>query len=218
MKKIKRITLIAAAFLLTACAGNPVKGSVTSNEISEMAVIVFSVSHDIQAKNGAKAIFYLDNENTTERVVLKSVQDTLSIPTESDFSTRRGHLYVLQVTLGHHQFDAWQVSSAGARIFPKTLAAPLEFEANKGDVIYLGNLHTKLLLGHGMLFGGRAASDAIPLIQDMSEEDIPLAESRTPAIKGKIRRSLLPIGPWVTTEETVKRTDPIPIPIVTPKN
>jgi hypothetical protein len=217
MKKIKWITLVAAAFVLTACAGNPVRGSATSDEISEMAVIVFSVSHDIQAQNGAKAIFYLDNENTTERAVLKSVQDTLSIPTESDFSTRRGHLYVLQVTPGHHQFDAWQVSSAGARIFPKTLAAPLEFAANKGDVIYLGNLHAKLRLGHGMLFGGRAAYDAIPFVQDMSEEDIPLAELRTPAIKGRIRRSLLPIGPWLATEETVKRVDPIPIPIVTPK-
>jgi hypothetical protein len=217
MKKIKWIALIAAVLVLTACAGNPVKSSATSNEVSEMAVIVFSVSHDIQAKNGANAIFYLDNKKTAERAVLKSVQDTLSIPTDSDFSTRRGHLYVLQVTPGHHQFDAWQVSSAGARIFPKALAAPLEFEANKGDVIYLGNLHAKLLLGHGMLFGGRAAYDAIPFIQDMSEEDLPLAESRTPAIKGKIRPSLLPIGPWAATGETVKRVDPLPLPIVIPK-
>lgn len=216
MNKIKWLSLIATILLLSACSGTPVKTSATSNEIAEMAIIVFSVSHDIAAKNGANAIFYLDDADSSKKAVLKSIQDTLSIPVDSDFPNRRGHLYVLQVVPGHHQFDSWQVASAGARIFPKKRAPPLEFYVNKGDVIYLGNLHAKLVLGHRMLFGGRAAYDAMPVVQDMSEQDIALAESRTQTLKGKIRPSVFPTGSWINSGETTKQIDLIPVPIVTP--
>ncbi len=207
-------TWTAVLFLLLAgCSGNPVRSTATAVEVSEKAIVILSVSHDISAKNGANAIFYLNGGQYSGRVVMRSMQDVLGVPTESDYADRRGHLYIIELAPGRHQIDGWQVASAGVRIGPKVRSVPLVFEVAKGEVLYLGNLHAQLGLGHRTLFGGRAANQAAPFVVDQRDQDITLAEARTPALKGRARVALLPIGLWGKDEETVKKLDPIIVPV-----
>ena len=205
----------AILFLLAGCSGTPLRDDATLTEVSKKAVVVLSISHDIEAGDGAKAIFYLDEDRYPGRVVMMSVKDTLSIATKSDFSNRRGHLYILELEQGPHEIKLWQVSSAGARLFPKEMPPPLKFEAHTGEALYLGNLHARLTLGHTLLFGGgRAAYGAVPIVEDRSDEDISLVETRVPALKGRVKKAMLPLGPWTRTGETIKRIDPIPLPVI----
>ncbi len=198
--------------LLTGCTGNPVSPASRTSDLEQKAVAIISVSHDIGAKNGANAIFYLDGSRYPGRVVMKSVQDNLSIPVQSEFAGRRGHLYVLELEPGTHSIDGWQVSSAGMQISSRI--APMQFEVKRGEVLYLGNLHAKLELGHGTFFGGRAASDAMPVVFDQHDEDVALAEARVPALKGRVRVALLKIGSISPVGESSKRFDPGMIPPV----
>ncbi len=207
---IRTLASASLTFLLAVLVGcgTPVSKNVSPAELTNKAVVIVSVSHDVEFKTGADAIVYMDNASITTKVVLKSVQDTLSIPSASDFETRRGHLYVLEVNPGHHQFDSWQIHSAGVRVFPRVPPESLGFEAKAGEVIYLGNIHFRLVAGHRVL-GGRSASGGIPMIVDNSDQDIPLAESKIPALNGRIRVSLLASGPWSKTTDTERRSDPI---------
>lgn len=214
-KSILLLFAIIALFFLTGCAGTRVRSDATATEISTKAVAILSISHDIEAGNGANAIFYLDLQKSSLQGVLMSVQDTLSITKESDFTTRRGHLYILELEPGMHDISSWQVYSAGVRIYPKGKLPPLKFEIKEGEVLYLGNIHAKLMLAHKLLFGnGIAARGAIPVIQDRSSEDIRMAEKQVPALSGRIKTSLLPQGPWIASEETTNQVDPVFIPVI----
>lgn len=204
-------------WLLQGCAGNPVSATASEADLRAKAVVILSVSHDSASGDGANAIFYLDEERFPGRVVMPSLNTVASFPQSSDFSDRRGHLYVLELDPGQHTIDGWQVASAGARIGPRVRAPALTFEVKAGQVLYLGNLHAQLQLGHRMLFGGRAAYGAQAVVQDKSEQDIRLAEARTPALKGKVQTALLPLGPWSVTPETSKQLDPIPMPYIPKK-
>ncbi|KAF1037476.1 MAG: hypothetical protein GAK35_03909 [Herbaspirillum frisingense] len=136
----------------------------------------------------------------------------------SEFSTRRGRLYILDLEPGEHEITSWQVASGGARIVPQGKLASLKFELHAGQALYLGNLHARLLLGRSLWFGnGAAARDALPIVQDRSDEDIGLAESKVPALRGRVTTSLLPQGPWIASQPNVNRMDPVFIPVVPAK-
>lgn len=188
----RRLMIVAPLLLLGACSGTMVNRDVAPAQLSDKAVVVLSVSHDDGAGSAADAIFYMDNNRFTERAVLKSTQMT----SKSEFKGRYGHLFVLEVAPGHHTIDGWQVVSGGLRITTAQKLPPLEFDVAKGDVIYLGDLHAGLVLGHRTLFGGRVAADARVGVIDRSDEDIPLAEAQAPALKQRMRTALLPLGPW----------------------
>jgi len=197
------LMIVAPLLVLGACSGTMVSHDVAPTQLSDKAVVVLSVSHDDGAGSAADAIFYMDNNRFTERAVLKSTQMT----SKSEFKGRYWHLFVLEVAPGHHTIDGWQVVSGGLRISAAQRLSPLEFDVQKGDVIYLGNLHAELVLGHRTLFGHRAAADARVLVIDRSDEDIPLAEAQAPALKQRMRTALLPLGPW-GEEDTRKVFDP----------
>jgi hypothetical protein len=201
----------ATSILLSGCAGTPLKADVTARELDSKSVVILSVSHDASVGAGAEAIVYLDNEGS-ERAVLASMDTVILMPPESDFSSRRGLLYVLELSPGRHSIDAWQVYSAGVRMSSE--APKLEFDLPPGQVIYLGNLHAELLPGHRMLFGWRAAADARMVVRDASQEDIVLAEQRVPALAGRVRAALLTQGLWSEESAGYRRMDPIILPPV----
>lgn len=204
-----RRAALALPALLAACAGTPVAQNVTPTQLGDKAVVVLSVSHDSGAAGAANAIFYLDNDDVVHRVVMRSMQDTLpGMAVKSDFADRYGHLFVLEVAPGHHTIATWQVASGGVRLSSAHKIAPLEFDVAAGQALYLGNLHAQLVLGHKTLFGHRVASDARPVVVDRGDEDIPLAVANSPALKDRLQKALLPLGPWGDAE-TTGRFDPV---------
>jgi len=217
MKNFFALLYGAVLLLLQACAGTPLSATTSEADFKTKAVVILSVSHDQGAADGAEAIFYMDIDRFPGSVVVRSMKTTLSIPQASDFSDRRGHVYALELEPGHHTIDGWQVASAGARIYPRVRAPALKFDVQAGQVLYLGNLHAQLTLGHQMLFGNRAAYGAVPVVQDKSTQDIAIAEKLTPTLKGRIQSALLPLGPWMVGKETERRTDPLLMPLMPKK-
>lgn len=207
-------TCLAAMVLLTGCAGTPVDSTASASDVKQKAIAILSVSHDIEAGDAAWAIFYLDADRYPGRVVMKSLQESFLMTVKSDFKDRRGHLYMLELEPGAHTIDGWQVYSAGSRITSST--APLQFEIRQGDVLYLGNLHAKLVVGRGTPVG-RIANAAMPVVADQRDLDVAIAESRVPALKGKVRVALLSLGPLISTSDTTRKMDPISIPAVPKK-
>ncbi len=207
-------TCLAAMVLLAGCAGTPVDSTVSVSDVKQKAIAVLSVSHDIDAGDAAWAIFYLDSDRYPGRVVMKSLQESFVMTVKSDFKERRGHLYMLELEPGQHTIDGWQVYSAGARITSST--APLQFDIRQGEVLYLGNLHAKLVVGRGTPVG-RIANAAMPVVADQRDVDIAVAESRVPALKGKVRVALLSLGPFTSTSNTTRKMDAISIPVVPKK-
>jgi hypothetical protein len=209
------VVVSVAVALLAACAGTRIDHDATPAQLEAKAVVVLSVSHDLGAAGAANAIFYLDEGRYPGRVVMQSMQSTIpGVAAKNEFGDRYGHVLVLEVEPGHHTIAQWQVASGGFRIFPAKGLKPLEFDVKQGEALYIGDLHAQLVLGHKTLFGHRVASDARAIVQDRSSQDIPLAESTSPALKGRIQTALLPLGPW--GGETVQQMD-VPEPVVVPK-
>lgn len=210
---IRRKLIFATGLLsfLVGC-GTPVSRNTTPAALAEKAVIIVSVSHDVEFRAGANAIVYMDAESMTTQVLLKSVQEGLVVPVASDFSDRRGHLYVLEVNPGPHRFNGWQVVSGGVRIFRKEPVDDLTFDVKKGDVLYLGNIHSRLEDGHWVL-GGRSARSGVPVVVDRSDQDIPLAEAKIPALAGKVQSAVLPVGLWARSlSNDARSVAPIVVP------
>jgi hypothetical protein len=201
--------------LLAGCAGATVSNSISPQRLSEKGVVIFSVSHDESGGSVTDAIFYLDSENIVNRGVFKSrygIADALMpVAAGSDFSNRRGHLYIIELDPGSHHFDSWQVECRGVRTYPRQAPPELAFEVQKGQATYIGNLHALLKVAKVGLFGLDEVVDTIPTVTDKQSEDIPLAIKKVPALAGMIQVHLLPLGIWSSAPGTTRTIDPLPI-------
>ena len=122
---------------------------------------------------------------------------------------------MLELKPGHHKLVGWRVPNASGALFPANPLVPLEFDVAKGEAVYLGNLDALFQLGHRTIFGTRAAKGVEVSVEDRSQPDIALAESRYPALAGRIHASLLTQGPWMSADgvQTGRMEITAPIPI-----
>lgn len=186
--------LIATA--LCACVSNaPVADPHASVvQAADKAIVIVSVSHDRTA-SGASARFFIDG-GTPKAVKVESTAGHLELPIKNHFRDKYGHVYVLEMPPGHHRFTTWNATWRNAYTRPVVGLVPLEFDVAKGDVVYIGNLHVQWLLGKRWLTGSQFPYAAMATIKDEFAEDIAIAERSNPAIAGRARLALLPLGPW----------------------
>src|SRR6185312_162612 len=116
-------------------------------------------------------------------------------PIKNHYRDKYGHVYVLELPPGHHTITSWSATWSNRYTTP-VVGAPLEFDVARGQVIYIGNLHVRWLMGKTPLFHARVPYAAWAAIQDQSAIDIPIAEKSNPAIATRARIALLPLGPW----------------------
>jgi hypothetical protein len=190
------VALLASASL-SACVADAsvVDRHATATQAAAKAIVVVSVSHD-RGFSGAYAHFFIDG-GTPAAVKIESAAGPLEIPIKNHFRDKFGHVYVLELAPGHHRFTGW---SAGWRN-RHTVAdsgpgpMPLEFDVAGGDVLYIGNLHVNWLVAQNILDRRVPYSTTVD-VKNNSIADIAIAEHSTPAIAGKTRIALLPLGPW----------------------
>lgn len=189
------LAFLASAVALAGCVSRAtvVDPNATAAQAADKAIVIISVSHD-RTLRGASAHFYLDG-GSPEVVQVESAADKMELPIKNHFRDKFGHVYVLEVKPGHHRFTNWMATWQNMHTTTTSGPIPLEFDVAKGDVIYLGNLHVNWLLGKTWL-GGHVPYAAVTTVSDKSAEDIPIAERTNPAIAGKVRPALLPLGPW----------------------
>lgn len=194
---LRRFLAALAVASLSACVADAtvVDRHATPAQAAGKAIVIVSVSHD-RAFRGAYARFFIDGE-TPEAVKVESAAAPFEIPMKNHFRDKYGHVYVLELAPGHHRFTGWAAHWNNLHFAHRTGPGPLplEFDVASGDVIYIGNLHANWVVGTA-LFGNRVPVASTVTVKDNSKEDIAIAERATPAIAGKSRLALLPLGPW----------------------
>ncbi|MFH1871862.1 MAG: hypothetical protein ABIK82_04420 [Pseudomonadota bacterium] len=191
--RVRTFLCIATTLLLIGCSGVPIRSDITVKELANKSIAVLSVTDDIQAGEHTYTYFYLNPDWYSQRVTFGSVKNDLLLQ-PSDFKDRRGHVYIQELEPGTHEFNGWQVVRT-ARIFPNPMPPPMRFQIRKGEVLYLGNLHARIILSEDS-HGRKVLQKIIPTVEDRRLVDIAIAEALAPALKGQIRVELLPLGPW----------------------
>jgi hypothetical protein len=192
---IRRLVTLLAAVTLSGCVADAtvVDRHATPAQAQDRAIVIVSVSHD-RTLSGASARFVIDGDSP-DAVKIESAAGHMEIPIKNHFRDKYGHVYVLELPPGHHRFTAWSARSRDHYIKSVQDLMPLEFDAVGGKVVYIGNLHATWLLGKGLLgkqFLGAGRVD----VNDNSKADLAIAERDNPAIAGRARVALLPLGPW----------------------
>jgi hypothetical protein len=201
--------------LLCGCTSTPLPRGASIESLKEKAIVVLSVSHDLEGGATQNTIFYMDNESVRGRLVVSTYSNDPGTKFGNAFTDRFGQLMIFEVTPGRHRFDFWQVATGSIRLFPRSAPKPLEFEVRSGEAVYLGNLHARLKLDRRLLFGMKAPSEATPMVVDRSADDVRMAVEKMPALKDRVLVRLLPLGPWGNDDGSVERVDmPMPAPPV----
>ncbi|MFL6679546.1 MAG: hypothetical protein ACJ8IK_14500 [Burkholderiaceae bacterium] len=184
-----------ACTALGACVSNAtvVDRATTAEQAAEKAIVIVSVSHDRTA-TGASARFIIDG-GTPQAVKVESAAGKMELPIKNHFHDKYGHVYVVELPPGRHRITSWNASWHDRNTTPVT-GVPLEFDVARGQVVCIGNLHVKWLLGKMLFFNKQIPYAAMATIDDQSAIDIPIAEKLNPAVAGRARIALLPQGPW----------------------
>jgi len=195
-----RLLAFACLTLLSACAGTKVDRAASVAGIQDKAIIVVSVSHDYTAFKDLNAHVALDGFFDGSVVLSSNGQAPLPFASRrSDFPDRHGHLYVQEVTPGHHELTNWWVTRGDQRTGGAS-AKKLGFDVARGEVLYLGNVHASIEMGETLLFHKKVPYAARAAILDRSATDIEFAEKTYPALAGRIRVAVLPLGAWSREE------------------
>ena len=192
---VRRAVAVLAAATLVACVSNApvVDGHISQQEAAGKAIVIVSVSHDRTASGSAR--FFIDG-GTPDVMKIESAAGHLELPIKNHFRDKYGHVYVLDIAPGHHVFTAWRASWRDRSTKAIVGQAPLAFDVAPGEVLYIGNLHVKWVMGQMWLVGKQFPYAAIASVNDESAADIAIAERTNPAIAGRARIALLPLGPW----------------------
>lgn len=188
--------LMVFAVALAGCSHEQGTPERKYQEAPGLGVVVLSVSHGLAQASETTAYFYLDEK----RLGGKGLLSTPLRGTPSDFKDRYGQVLTLSLPPGKHSIDRWTLETQINMRRPKHLAAPLVFQVNEGEVIYIGNLHLQFQVETG-LFGVPIIRAVVPVIRDNAAEDIEIAEKKAPALLHRTTIQLLPLGPWVPPQE-----------------
>lgn len=211
--------LVLVAIVLGGCTSIPptLGSGMTADQVADKALVVVSVSSG-RSNPGSVLRIFLETGASGESagLTLPSLRPMLdmrayagrdvlalesaAMPFEkkivNDFRDKHGHVYVFEVPPGRHRFFHWYAALNKGRVTPRDAPAPLEFDVAKGDVGYLGNFRDDWTLYELPLVHVKVPTAALVQVADESAVDIPIAERRNPAITGKVRMALLPLGPW----------------------
>jgi hypothetical protein len=191
-----RVILICSAFALAACSHEQRNPERKYPEAPGLGVVVLSVSHDLADATQTGAYFYLDEKLIGGKGLLST--PPRGIP--SEFKNRYGQVLILSLVPGQHSIDRWTMETQISMRKPKNLPAPLVFQVQEGEVIYIGNLHLRFKVEPG-LFDVPVVSAVVPVVRDNAAEDIEIAEKKAPALLHRIATQLLPLGPWLPRQE-----------------
>ena len=211
--------IVAVFALLIGCAGPQADGLTDLGQMGDRGIVVLSVTHDEDTGSRASTMFYMDRSSVSangyERVLRSHA--TPDDPRRATPRDENGSVYVLSVVPGPHEIAGWQTTSGPLRLLPETQPPSLKFAVAAGEVIYIGNLHMVNVLGRPSLVSPWVPVGGTPEVRDRGALDVPIAEIKAPAIKGKVVSRLLPVGGWGEPDAGTKRNDepfrlPAPLP------
>lgn len=193
------VAMILIVFMFGGCAGRPtlVEPTPQQNFTADdgTAVIVGSVSQEFtEGAESAIASFYLDDAEG-DRIDSLSVFSIMSLIRKTEFEDVSGHVFAITLEPGTYQFGDWGIDNGtGMYIHPRR-PEPLKFAVDRGEVIYIGNLHMNFDTGRNV-FGVMITSGGWPKLMDRAKRDIPIIEEKYPALVRGVDKRLLDDHPW----------------------
>ena len=216
MQRLLQRSLVLWVFFLSACAGPQLSQQSTSAEVEKSGTLVLSVTHDYDTGIRAMATVVIGRvagEKNEDVRLLKSLRDAMGIRTRGDYENGYGQVYVLTVQPGRYRLISWSTKSGYAILTPKDRPPQYEFEVGPGEIIYLGSINVIHAQGKSII-GFPVVADALPQILDRSIEDVGIAETKAPVIRGLVKKRLLPQGWWYFGKPETQRA--IEMPPITP--
>ena len=149
----------------------------------DTGLIIGTVSHPEGVDDIVFSTFYINYYLGTPKGVLSFRERGLLYsghPAEFEFEDagNKGKLFVLEFPVGEHSVDYWNIQAGFFGWQPKSAPAPLEFNIQPGEILYLGNFHMQPT--KGKYLAGEFQDGGIPVINDKSDRDIPLFRSLYP--------------------------------------
>ena len=191
--RLAPLAVILAALASCISNANVINSKATAQEAAGKAIVIVSVSHDISVPDASDQIVI---DRGAEAVMVASAAPRMAPAIQNDFKDKIGHVYVLEVTPGHHSFTDWNATWQGSSTKKIGEQLPLGFDVARGEVLYLGNLHVHWVVEKAWVTNRMLAQNASVVVSDQSDTDVAIAEHAHPAIAGRVRTALLPLGPW----------------------
>ncbi|MFW2372481.1 MAG: hypothetical protein ACN4GM_05115 [Gammaproteobacteria bacterium] len=171
---IKTSIIFVGYMILTGCATSNINKEFDFIENSQTGVVIGSLTQDVSGS--AYARYYMQSvTDSSKPITLHSRQQNLSglMPgfVKSEFIGMDGRLFTIELVEGEYKFTHWDVNSGSTNYFPVKLPTSLKFEVTAGEIVYLGNIHMRLI-DDGML----------PYISNKSERDIALFKQKYPKL------------------------------------
>ncbi len=204
-----------ACFLMLGCAATQVPSNQSLQADPKNGFVAFSVLHEPAANFVLNAIVYLDG-GVPKGGSHYSSNDSVafSIARDSDYPDLMGHLFVVSLPAGVHQFTSWQIAHSNAiRVHANSPLPPLTFTVVPGEVKYLGAFRAKALLGKNVI-GSTSIGGGVMTVEDGKERDLPILLQRYPQFRNGLKTELMQSGPWNPPGNPISRASSIPFFIV----
>jgi hypothetical protein len=168
------------------------------------ATFIFSVSHD--RGTPPKDVSYLVNlwvigDGPSIGDAAFSSFDSFSPADQSALGDAWGRVHVKAVAPGRYAFVAWYLADDTNVLFPtrwrpRDDPPALPFDARADEVIYLGNLHGRIVW-RPLLPGLVPTPAGVAVeVRDRAGVDLPVAFAKYPPLRDRVTMSLLPLGAW----------------------
>ena len=211
------------ALLLTSCGTANVRKDFSAESLEDSGLIIGSLTQK-RSKRGHQgfsadisglSIFY-KNLDTGKTSVIKTDPWLLGSLSKGDFKNveGRGTLFVIELEAGQYEISGWHAMQGAYTSVSSKNPKSFVFNVEAGDVIYIGELETRIIYGKNLLGIGVMAG-AEQFVVDSESRDIQALEQKYPNIDTKqITKRLLVEAGEPASESIRKSTNYVPPPIV----
>jgi hypothetical protein len=205
---VRVLSLLLSFSLLVGCqTATEVKAQGARRSDPSRALLLFSVTQDMgpvgpfgnRQGGHVETVFTLRQIATGEETRFSS-QPIGPIAPESlsAFQDVIGRYYVKEMEPGRYEFVTWELvmpGPFGARVWsPKVTPVPLSLELSAREVVYVGNLHCRLIFRETAM--APELQSCVPQILDASDRDLKVIR-KTYSHLDEVSVRLLPTGQWL---------------------
>jgi hypothetical protein len=184
---IRTEVFIIGLALLSACATSNISTSYQMGTNPHEGLLIGSVTtsaNDSVQTGGVQYIFRrVDNDESG--MIFAEARGTMGRAlmgeNRKDIPGESGHLFVLRLKSGQYHFTQWLIQNGPYVVLSPRVSPNAKFSIEAGKATYVGNIHMKIVPGIGTI-NKLFIENAIPVVRDRRERDIPLIIAGFPAV------------------------------------
>lgn len=178
--------------------------SLEESSSANIAIVIGTVSQNLSASKVTVSEFRIDqkNSNPTKTMYSQITNEFLGgLANKYEYQDAHsgGRIFVVEVTAGKHQLDYWAINHNNnyLTIHPKVPPENLEFNIERGQIMYLGNFHIDIESGRN-LFNQKIPVGGVPSINNHYERDLKYFQEKYPNLSDQeVINNVLHEGKWL---------------------